>query len=83
MLAIDRLIHQFHYSNKHAPDQPTRPAGVNLIVGDLADVVAFLDELSGLNLPPQLRATDEDWRRRYASTYWPQFLKPRPSANPP
>jgi hypothetical protein len=74
MLAIDRLIHEFHYSNKHQPDQPTRPAGVNLIVGDLEDVVRFLDELSGMDLSQAMRETEQVWRRRYESTYWPRFL---------
>ncbi len=82
MLAIDRLIHQFHYSNRNQPDQPTRPAGVNLIVGDLEEVVRFLDELSGLDLPTDMRKTEQDWRSKYQSTYWPQFLNKR-SEQPP
>lgn len=77
MLAIDRLIHEFHYSNRKHPDQPTRPAGVNLIVGDLEEVVRFLDELSGLDLPQDMRATEQEWRRKYQSTYWPGFLANR------
>jgi transposase-like protein len=79
-LAIDRLIHEFHYSNRQRPDQPTRPAGVNLIVGDLEDVVQFLDELSGLNLPVPMRATETEWREKYAATYWPHFLRSRGTA---
>ena len=74
MLAIDRLIHEFHYSYRNHPDQPTRPAGVNLIVGDLEDVVQFLAELSGLDLPQDMRKTEQVWRSKYESTYWPQFL---------
>jgi hypothetical protein len=46
MAAIDRLIHEFHYSFKPLPDVPTRPVGVNLIEGHLEDVIAFLDELT-------------------------------------
>jgi hypothetical protein len=42
MLAIDRLLHSFH----HPLDGPTRPAGVNLIEGSLAEVLAFLDDLT-------------------------------------
>ena len=57
MLAIDRVIHEFHYSSKAEPDRPTRAAGVNLISGRLDDVVTFLNELSGLNLPRSMRAT--------------------------
>jgi len=74
-LAIDRVIHEFHYSLRDQPDRPTRPAGVNLIVGDWQDVVAFLDELSGLDLPADMRGTTEQWPALYASTYWPQFLE--------
>ncbi len=47
MLEIDRLIHEFHYSYSARPDQPTRPAGVNLIEGKLEGVIVFLNELSG------------------------------------
>ena len=46
MLAIDAVIHSFHYSLKAMPDMPTRAAGVNLIEGKLGEVVAFLDALS-------------------------------------
>ena len=46
MLAIDAVIHSFHYSLKAMPDMPTRAAGVNLIEGRLGDVEAFLDQLS-------------------------------------
>jgi hypothetical protein len=46
MIAIDRLIHEFHYSYRSIPDLPTRPVGVNLIEGNLEDVVAFLNELT-------------------------------------
>jgi DNA-binding XRE family transcriptional regulator len=42
MLAIDRLLNAFHHELK----RPTRPAGINLIEGSLADVLAFLEELS-------------------------------------
>jgi DNA-directed RNA polymerase subunit M/transcription elongation factor TFIIS len=46
MLAIDRLIHEFHYSYRQQPDLPTRSVGPNLIQGKLGDVLRFLDELS-------------------------------------
>jgi hypothetical protein len=46
MLAIDRLVHEFHYSYHSMPDLPTRPVGVNLIEGRLEDVISFLDELT-------------------------------------
>jgi hypothetical protein len=44
MLAIDRLIHGFHWFLKKGT--PTRPVAVNLIEGKLSDVVAFLDRLT-------------------------------------
>ena len=46
MAAVDRLIHEFHYSYQSLPDLPTRPVGVNLIEGHLEDVIAFLDALT-------------------------------------
>jgi hypothetical protein len=46
LAAIDRLIHEFHYSYQSLPDLPTRPVGVNLIEGKLEDVIAFLNELT-------------------------------------
>ena len=39
-----------------------------------ADVVRFLDELSGLELPQAMRETEQVWRSKYEATYWPQFL---------
>ncbi len=49
MLCIDRLIHQFHWNLVHGTPEATRPAAANLIAARrLADVVAFLDELSGI-----------------------------------
>lgn len=72
MLAIDRVIHEFHYSLKDQPDRPTRPAGVNLIEGKLGDVVEFLDELSEAASDQALRANAEEWNRKYNRTWWPQ-----------
>lgn len=46
ILAVDKVIHSFHYSLKANPVLPTRSAGVNLIEGKLSDVVDFLDALS-------------------------------------
>lgn len=82
MLAIDRVIHEFHFSLRAEPDRPTRAAGVNLIVGKLLDVIRFLDELSGLDLPDALRSTHEEWRDRQAATYWPGALSMRPHGEP-
>ena len=44
MLAIDRLIHAFHWDLKMA--LPNRPAGNNLIEGSLDQVIDLLDRLS-------------------------------------
>jgi len=72
LLAIDRLIHEFHYSLREQPDLPTRAAGVNLIKGRLTDVVEFLDELTyDGELKPQLTAQRERWRRElHRSRTW-------------
>jgi predicted RNA-binding Zn-ribbon protein involved in translation (DUF1610 family) len=42
MLLIDWLIHRFHSENR----DPTRPVGVNLIEGEMNEVIAFLDRLT-------------------------------------
>ena len=42
MLAIDQLIHSYHWDLKR---NPTRPAAVNVIEGSMTDLVAFLDSL--------------------------------------
>ena len=64
MLAVDQLIHEFHFSLRH---QPTRAAGVNLIQGRLTDVVQFLDELTyGDQIPKVMKQTREVWRERMA-----------------
>jgi hypothetical protein len=59
MIAIDRLIHEFHYSYQSMPDLPTRPVGVNLIEGHLEDVIAFLNELTF--------GDDSSWKESLAS----------------
>jgi predicted RNA-binding Zn-ribbon protein involved in translation (DUF1610 family) len=64
MLEIDRLIHEFHYSYSARPDQPTRPAGVNLIEGKLEAVIAFLNELSGYPAAGgDMAQVREEWQR--------------------
>jgi hypothetical protein len=63
MLAVDRLIHAFHYSLTDLPDLPTRPAGVNLINGKLEDVITFLNELTfGTGSTPGLGETRQEWQ---------------------
>ena len=71
MLAIDRLIHEFHYSMRHQPDVPTRPVGVNLIEGRVPDVVRFLDELSyGDGTPGETIDRREMWRATLGEIPW-------------
>ena len=67
MLAIDRLIHQFHYSYRWEPDLPTRSVGPNLIQGKLGDVLRFLDELTyGPQSTEGLAAMRREWQDEYA-----------------
>jgi hypothetical protein len=67
LLAIDRLIHAFHYSLADRPDLPCRPVGCNLIQGRLSDVLPFLDELSGLAAPtPERQAVAAEWQEARA-----------------
>jgi hypothetical protein len=48
MLAIDRVIHMWHWENRdEKPGAIGRPTGVNLIEGSRKQVIAFLDRLSG------------------------------------
>ena len=47
MLAIDRVIHQWHWANRdEKPGVIGRPTGVNLIEGSRKQVIEFLDRLS-------------------------------------
>jgi hypothetical protein len=63
MLAIDRLIHEFHYSLRDRPEEPTRPAGVNLIDGTMAQVIALLDRLAyGEGTAPETQVSRDRWR---------------------
>ena len=69
MLAIDRLIHEFHYSYRPRPDIPTRSVSVNLIEGKLSDVIQFLDELTaGQELSPERQAAYAGWRNNVESS---------------
>jgi DNA-directed RNA polymerase subunit M/transcription elongation factor TFIIS len=85
MLAIDRLIHEFHYSVKVRPDQPTRPAGVNLINGNLTSVIAFLDELSGLTPGlPGIAATRQQWQdslQKFQQIDWKAIVEEQRAQN--
>jgi hypothetical protein len=60
-LAIDRLIHCWHWNSGRA----TRSVGVNLIEGTLTDVIEFLDQLTyGVGTSEEVLGTREDWRRQ-------------------
>ena len=74
MLAIDRVIHEFHYSIRELPDQPCRAAGVNLIDGKLGEVILLLNQLSGLDLPNEFEDTYRSWRERQDSIRWDEIL---------
>jgi ribosomal protein L37AE/L43A len=59
MLAIDTLIHGFHWYYKYGP---TRPVAVNLIEGRLGEVIAFLDRLSrGPQSTPGIQENRAEW----------------------
>ena len=72
MLAVDRLIHEFHRSLIH----PTgRPVCVNLIQGSLSDIVPFLDHLSYAgHLPARLQQQRQAWREEMGTTHWSQLI---------
>jgi len=65
MLAIDRLIHEFHW-NLVAEGQeraPFKPAGVNLLRGTTTQVVQMLNELTyGEHTPEELLERYAWWR---------------------
>lgn len=64
MLAVDALVHAFHFSLRRDPEQPTRAVGVNLIEGKLDQVNALLDGLTyGPDASPTLLAARAEWRR--------------------
>ena len=69
ILLIDRLIHEFHYSNKKSPGQPTRSVGPNLISGSLTDILEFLDGLSGGVTSGTLMETAHVWKSRMEQYY--------------
>jgi hypothetical protein len=74
MLAIDRLLHEFHYSLRAQPDLPCRPVGVNLIQGKLMDVVQFLDELTyGKQTTEGLRENRAAWLEEMGKVPWIDF----------
>ena len=71
MLQIDRLIHEFHYSLKSKPDQPTRSVGPNLLAANLTAAMKFLDELSGITADnDELKITAENWQTERNKLWW-------------
>ena len=67
MLQVDRLIHEFHYSLKSKPDQPTRSVGPNLLKAKLTEVMAFLNELSGITGENEdLKINSDKWQEEKA-----------------
>ena len=63
ILQIDRLIHEFHYSLKSNPGQPTRSVGPNLLGANLTVAMQFLDELSGLTGDDEaLKVNADKWQ---------------------
>lgn len=64
IIAIDQLIHEFHWFmiREGQAARANKPAGVNLIRGNIMDVYALLNELTyGENTPPELVARKEWW----------------------
>jgi hypothetical protein len=73
MLAIDRLIHEFHHSWYADPSLPTRPAACNLIAGRMSDIIPFLDALTAGDTAVS-KEHAERWRRELAALQaidWP------------
>ncbi len=75
-ILIDRLLHGFHWYQKHGH---TRPVAVNLVEGKLPEVIAFLDELTyGETSTPGLAQTREEWVRNSQNVrQWAAPRKPR------
>ncbi len=73
MLAIDKLIHEFHRGLK----EYGRPVAVNLIEGKMKDVISFLDKLTyGNDNAAGLDDSHIIWREKLTSTSWAKsFLK--------
>ncbi len=71
MLAVDRVVHAFHYSLQDQPERPCRAAAVNLISGRLKDVVEFLDSLAyGAGSAPELRRVHARWQAGIRASSW-------------
>ena len=67
-ILIDTLIHRYHWENV---GKDGRPGACCLIEGKLKDIMPFLDALSyGENLPEEVQATREQWRREWRRSRW-------------
>ena len=67
LIAIDRLIHTFHWELTR---NPTAPAARNLIEGSLSEVVAFLDTLTyGEQTVAEVQAMRARYRENYARSW--------------
>ncbi len=74
MLAIDRLIHEFHHSYRASPGLPTRPVGPNIIDGKVSELIPFLDELTyGDTLAREASETRAAWQRDI--TRWRKWVR--------
>ncbi len=64
IIAIDQLIHEFHWFliREGQPARGNKPAGVNLIRGNIQEVYSLLNELTyGDKTPPELLARKKWW----------------------
>ncbi len=67
ILAIDRLIHEFHWFlvKEDRPARANKPAGVNLLRGNTSQVLTMLNELTyGENTPPELVEMKTWWLKQ-------------------
>jgi hypothetical protein len=72
MLAIDTLIHGFHWYQKFGPTRPVAVnphLGVNLIEGCLGEIIDFLDRLSlGPESTPGIQEKRVEWQEKSQNT---------------
>ena len=68
MLAIDALIHEFHWNLVNGRIRPTRAACVNLIEGRLGEVIGFLNDLTyGDGTGSEMKQTRSRWKETLRS----------------